>query len=811
MGGRGSAADFDPATVAGTPRPVRGSVVSAAAAEGRAGQATSARGVVFPRTKFHRPPGRPEHVLRDRLLEQIARSGARNLQVSAPPGFGKSTLLAQWAGDRERVAWVSLDGDDRGARLWSAVLAALHPLVGEPLDAVLEAAAAAAADLRDDVLVALLDALDATPEPITLVLDDVHLVLDDEPTRASLDWVLGRLPAPHAFALGARRGAELPSLGRLRIRGELLDVRTDELRFSGEETARFLRDGLELELDDRTVGALERRVEGWPAALYLAALRLRLGEPIEQVLGQLGSSDEELFGALADEVLCSWPEAHRRFVRETSLLDRFTADLCVRTLGGDEEGTREAFRELTRTSLLLIPLDRTRTWYRCHHLLRDVLRQRLQEEQPSRARQLRVRAGAWLESEGGESELYEALEHYLAAREWNLAAELLARHSLRLVGFGTLGERARGWLARFPPAVVRGDARLAYVSALVAAVDGDRGGCDAWLAAGAEAGWDGPMPDGTASFALAARALAAMVCFDDLGAAADAARRVLDELPRAAPARAAIEALSAWHELLLGDRTAARERAQDALAAQELVPAVGLPLVASLSRAVLALVALDRGTVEIAAPLVAEAEAARRAGPLPSAPHALPVVCARARLEVAHGRPEQAVAACRQALERAAGWRDSSLMVPATLLELARAEAARGDHDAATRAVREAQRRVLPAADAGTLPTDLVAVLDGGRAARRRDPAGAGPADLSGRELEVLRALAGSGSLRDVADGLFVSRNTIKTHTRALYSKLGVASRQDAVRRGRELGLLGRSRPAAALTVPAAHPQERHR
>ncbi|MEV4421407.1 LuxR C-terminal-related transcriptional regulator [Patulibacter sp. NPDC049589] len=777
----------------------------AAPAEDRVSESgRRAAGVVFPRTKFHRPPARDEHVPRTRLLDRVDRSGARMLHVTAPPGFGKSTLLAQWAAtrpDATRSAWVSVDADDRGARLWSAVLAALHPILGDALDAAMAASSAHDADLRDDVLVALLDALSATEDPVALVLDDVHLVLDDPRTRSSIDWVLDRLPAPHAVALGSRRTATLPALGRRRIHGELFEVRTDELRFGRDESTAFVREGLGLDLADDAIAALDDRVEGWPAALYLAALRVRLGEPVDDVLGGMGLGDEDLFGGLADEVLASWPPHHRRFVREASLLHRFTADLCVRTFGGDPEETRQAFRELTRTSLLLIPLDRSRTWFRCHHLLRDVLRGRLDEEDPDRARELHVRAGAWLESEGGESELYEALEHYLAAREWEPAAELLATHGLRLVGFGVLGARARGWLARFPAELLHRDARLAYVAALVAAVDGDQAGRDAWLAAGAEAGWDGLMPDGTASFALAADALAALVCFDDVGASVAASARVLDALPRAAPARAAVEAATAWHELLCGHQDAAEALAHRALAGQELLPAVGLPLVVPLSRAVLALVALDRGVIDVAEVHVAEAEAALQAGPLRSAPQALPVVAARARLLLVHGRTDEAAVACRAGLEQARGWRDPSMMVPALLVELARACVAGGDHDGAADALRAARERVDPARDPGALRTAIAALPI---ARQGRVPGAPDVVDLSERELDVLRALSGSGSLRDVAAGLRVSHNTVKTHARTLYAKLGVGSRAEAVGRGRELGLLGGVARRSAPPIPSA-------
>ena len=154
---------------------------------------------VFPQTKFHRPATRDEHVERSLLLDAIEASGARIVVVTAPPGFGKSTLLAQWAercAEPERVVWVSLDADDAGARLWSAVLTGLRDLLGPGLDPALDAAEAPDADLRSGVLIALLDALATTREPVTLVLDDLHLVLDEAATRDSLDWVLARLPQP---------------------------------------------------------------------------------------------------------------------------------------------------------------------------------------------------------------------------------------------------------------------------------------------------------------------------------------------------------------------------------------------------------------------------------------------------------------------------------------------------------------------------------------------------------------------------------------------------------------------------------------
>jgi LuxR family maltose regulon positive regulatory protein len=432
----------------------------------------------------------------------------------------------------------------------------------------------------------------------------------------------------------------------------------------------------------------------------------------------------------------------------------------------------------------------------------------LVEDDPHRERELHVRAGAWFETEGGESELHEAMHHYLAAQEWDLASELLTRHSLRFVQSGALGGRARDWLARFPAAVVRGDARLCYVNALLAALDGDRARRDAWLAGGERAGWEGPMPDGTASLRLAGLCLTAMICFDDLGGALDAAHEALAALPLGSPLRSAVQALSAWHAHLLGEREFAERLADQALTGQVHLPSAGLPLVAYLPVAVLALTACERGDLDAAARFAADAVAARDGGPLRGAPHSLPVTCASVRLLTLGGDPQQAVTRCLAGLELARDWRDSSLMVPAALLELARAYAALGRREDAHAAARAGRARLQGARDAGVLDAGLRALEGAGdrRAGDERTARGGatgsrvsaarasrGAEGLSAREVEVLRGIAGPGSLREVADALYISRNTIKTHTRALYAKLGAGTREEAVRRGRELGLLGGS------------------
>ncbi len=514
---------------------------------------------------------------------------------------------------------------------------------------------------------------------------------------------------------------------------------------------------------------------------------MRLGESVEGVVEQLRASDEDLIGSLADEVLRSYPENVRRFALEASVLDRFSLELCLVALGG-EGLTRSAFRELTRSSLLVGSLDAERIWFRFHHLLRDVLRARISESEPDRVREIHIGAGRWFETEGGEGELHEAMGHFLEARDWDAAAELLTRHAISFVQSGALGGMARDWLARFPDDVVRTDARLCYVSAMLAALRGDRPGRDRWLELGAAADWEGPMPDGTPSFELAALALAALLCFDDLGGAVDAADQALAKLPGGSALGTAIEALTAWHLHLLGRGSDAERIALTAREEHRRQPSATPPLVAYLPPAVLALEAIERDDIHRARILVSGLIHRRGQGPLRTVPQSLPVICAAARLATATGDANAAITFCETGLELARGWRDSSLMVPATMLELARAQTSNGDQDGARVTLREARARISGAADAGAL-AEWIDALEA-QLGPARPAESSGVDDLSERELEVLKALTGSGSLREIAESLYISHNTIKTHVRTLYFKLGVSSREEAVARGRSLGLI---------------------
>ena len=432
--------------------------------------------------------------------------------------------------------------------------------------------------------------------------------------------------------MASRRELPLPGLARARMRGEVLDVRTDDLRFAAGEAERFLGERLGLALAPGEVAALDARTEGWPAALYLAALRLRLGDERRDVLDQLAGAD--LFGALTDELLRSSPEHERRFIVETSRA-RPLQRRAVRAAAGRRRAARSARSPAPRccscrsTAAHLVPLPSPAA-----------------RRAPRAAHGRGARSGRgsctaaparWFESEGGEGELHEAMRHYLAAREWDLAAELLARHALAFVQSGALGGRAREWLAGFPPDVVRADARLSYVSALLAALDGDRAARDAWLAAARRRGLG--RPDARRHrLARAGRRVPRPRCCASTTSAAPwpPPTRRSRRCPPAAPLRAAIHALTAWHEYLRGDLDAARTR-HAARRERRAAPAClggrcrSWPTCPARCSS---LVAAERGDVDAAAAHADDAVAARDAGPLRGAPHTLPVTCAAARVQV---------------------------------------------------------------------------------------------------------------------------------------------------------------------------------
>ncbi len=403
-------------------------------------------------TKLYVPKLRRGLVARPRLLGRLRRGEESRLTlVSAPAGFGKTTLLAEWLGEtpgEDRcVAWLSLDHSDNEPSLfWTYVVAALQRAVPGVGSGALELIASSPLP-TDLVLTTLLNELAAAPGEVWLVLDDYHLV-DSRDVRDGMTLLLEHLPPHVHVVLSTRADPDLP-LARWRVRGELVEIRAADLRFTSDEAATYLNEATGLHLAAGDIEVLEERTEGWIAALQLAALSIQGRDDISGFIARFAGNDRYLVDYLVEEVLTHQPEPVREFLLQTAVLDRLTGPLCEAVTGHDDGS--HMLTTLERANLFLVALDDQRQWYRYHHLFADVLRVRLLAEQPDLVPLLHQRASSWYAAHDWAEE---AVRHALAGRDFDRAAYLMElavpairrnRHEAILLG----------WLKALPDEAIR--------------------------------------------------------------------------------------------------------------------------------------------------------------------------------------------------------------------------------------------------------------------------------------------------------------------------------------------------------------------
>jgi LuxR family maltose regulon positive regulatory protein len=428
--------------------------------------AAMSRQYVLLATKLHVPSRRPGFVPRPRLVGRLEEGLARGLiLVCAPAGSGKTVLLADWAryGGRP-VAWLSLDvGDNDPARFWRHVVAALgraRPGIGELAGPVLGPLQASSAD---GLVMALINELAADPpeDEVLLVLDDYHLI-DSQPVHGSLLFLLEHLPPGLRIVLASRSDPPLP-LARLRAGGQLAELRAAELRFTADEAAALLREAIGADLPGTAVAALTARTEGWAAGLQLAGLSLRGQADTAGFVAAFSGSHRYVLDYLTGEVLERQNPQVREFLLETSVLERLSGELCDAVTG--RAGSQAMLQDIERAGLFLVPLDEVRGWWRYHRLFADLLRARLQAEQPGRVPALHRAAATWSE----EHDLADdAVRHALAAGDTAWAARLVERHVEELLGRSE-GVTLRRWLSALPAESVRARPRLCLAQAYSAA------------------------------------------------------------------------------------------------------------------------------------------------------------------------------------------------------------------------------------------------------------------------------------------------------------------------------------------------------
>ncbi len=375
------------------------------------------------KTKLHVPRRRQGLVARPRLIDLLSRGAESALTlVSAPAGFGKTSVVADWlataAADGRAAAWLSLDQRDNDPALfWTYLVAALKtavPGIGGSTLSLLESPQ----PQMEAVLATLLNDLSTISNDVVMVLDDYH-VLDARDVLDGMTFLLEHLPPQIHLVVSSRADPALP-LARLRGRGELVEIRVADLRFTPEETAVYLNSLMGLGLTAAQVTALEERTEGWIAALQLAALSMRGRDDVAGFIAGFAGDDRYIVDYLVEEVLQRQSDHVRHFLLQTSILDRLSGPLCDAVTGGD--GGKAMLEALDRGNLFLVTLDDRRHWYRYHQLFADVLQAHLLEERPEDVPNLHLRASAWCEQNGEPSE---AIRHALAAKDFDRAADLV--------------------------------------------------------------------------------------------------------------------------------------------------------------------------------------------------------------------------------------------------------------------------------------------------------------------------------------------------------------------------------------------------
>jgi ATP/maltotriose-dependent transcriptional regulator MalT len=721
------------------------------------------------------PPGiRPEWLDRPALLRQLSGATARLILLSAPAGAGKTVLISQWCAvpDSSRFAWVTLDsGDNNPSRLWWKVISAVRRACLEfdvdPPQVLLPSQGRV-------LLPALIARLSTLRAPVVLVLDD-YQVVNYHKCHTQVEGLLRDLPQSVQVVLMTRAIPPL-ELARLRAAGEVADIGMRELRFSRSEAGALVSAVAGVALDNSDLSALLARTEGWPAGVYLAALSLRGHPSPHSFIDQFTGNHRFIADFLAEEVLNRQTPDVRQFLLRTSILDRFTAPLCDAVAGRTDSA--QLIEWLERENLFLIPADDFRVWYRYHYLFAQMLRAKLPREgpQPGLVPLLHRRASAW-HREAGSTE--EAITHALSAGDMDGAAELITAHWRDFAAAGRI-TTIHDWLGSLGEDRVAGNPVTAHCAAWVAALSWDANSVRRWLHVIEASTYDGALPDGMRCLTSSAALLRATFGFNGIRSMVEDGIAAADlEDDPASPWYAHARALLGFALHLAGnpDATPMLERALAARTSRPLTRIVALSVIAFRTA--------DEGDLARAQQLAEEAaRMVNGRGFIRRPPNSF-ILAALGTVHSRQGRLEQARAELEYAIYRRRRW---ILLTPWLSLEiqlrLAQVLLAMDDRPAAATVLAEI-RTVLTASPDGA--DALLARL--GDLERRLAVTPAAPSlaePLTEREQAVLSLLLKSLSVSEIARELYLSANTVKTHRRAIYRKLGVSSRQEAIERALE-------------------------
>ena len=747
----------------------------------RASPTNRAGGPAFDLTasKLMRPLVRPGTIRRP-LLPGPSADGdpPRIVSVAAPAGYGKTTLLAEWAErDGRAFAWVSVDEADNDPKVLLTYVARALDEVQPVGPRVFEALASPVSAVPGSVLPRLGSAFASMTVPVVLVLDDVHLLRNTE-CRAALSVLADHVPKGSWLVLAGR--AEPPlRIARLRAEARILEIGPADLSLNRDQAASLLR-GAGLTLAAAEVAELHRRTEGWPAGLYLAALALRQGGSPPRAAGSFGGDDRLVSEYLESEFLARISRRQRVFLTRTAALERMCGPLCEAVL--ERTGSAATLAELARSNLLLVPLDRRGRWYRYHHLFRDMLRAELERTEPGLVPALKRRAARWCLANGLREE---ALEYSMAAGDVEEAARLVQSLFLptdRQNRITTL-QRWFRWLD--DRGGIDSHPLLAVWASFLAAETGRPVEAEHW--ADVVDRWQcGPAPPPadphTEAWAAVARTLMCRHGIERMHADAEEAAVKLAAGNIVAPVAIVMRGLA---RILGGDSEGGDAFLEQAVSAAE---QAGLPDIAAVALGERSLLAMARGAWDAAARLARQAEPlSRRTG----AEHiATPLLCAvQARVAV---HRHDVTAAHRDVVT---AQRLRPLLTYAfphfavqVRLELIRVHLALGDPAGARTLMREVDELLRRRPGLGTLVGEAQELR--ARLSALPGPSAPGATALTGAELRLLPLLATHLSFPEISAELFLSPNTVKSQAMSVYRKLGASSRSEAVARSRELALL---------------------
>jgi LuxR family transcriptional regulator, maltose regulon positive regulatory protein len=727
-------------------------------------------------SKLRRPLIRPGTIARPSLIGRLTRDDLRPIvSLVAPSGYGKTTLLSQWAErSGQAFAWVSVDEHDNDPKVLLSYVAEALDRVQPVGERVFEALASPVSSVPGSVVPRLGSAFWSMTVPLVLVLDDVHLLRKTE-CRDALSVLADHVPGGSRLVLAGRNEPPL-RIARLRAEGRITEIGPGDLSLTREEASSLLRAaGVTLGEDDLT--ALHQRTEGWPAGLYLAALYLRDPGSPGTAAGSFGGDDRLVSQYLEAEFLARVSRRHRVFLTRTAVLERLCGPLCEAVL--ELPGSAATLGELSESNLLLVPLDRRRMWYRYHHLFRDMLLAELAHLEPGLMPVLRRRAARWCLRHGQPEE---ALEYFMAAGDVEAAASLVERLSLPTYRQGRVATLQRWFEWLDGEQAIDGHPLAAVWAAILAGQTGRPAEAERWAGAvdrwqQGEAAW--PADPAADAWAALLRAIMCRHGVKQMRADADEAAQRFAAAGIIAPVVALCQGIA---QVLSGDPEGGETFFEAAIGSGG---DVGAPDVLAVLHCERALLAMERGDWDQAGALARRARAFLRSAGIEDA-----LACAvEARIAVHRGDQ----AAARQQLITAQRVRAlltyarPHLAVQARIA-LIRAHLALADITGARTLMREIDGILKRRPGLGTLVGEAQTLRS--QLARERALGVPGASPLTAAELRVLPLLATHLSFPEIGAEMFLSPHTVKSQAMSIYRKLGVSSRHQAVTRARDLGLL---------------------